>query len=76
MCRHHVYEKRGGPKSIELKEVGPRFELRLYQVTGCLVHFALLLDLFSGIVVKRYALLLGETSFAFWYYKFTLCLVT
>ncbi|XP_072973805.1 uncharacterized protein [Typha angustifolia] len=30
--RHHVYEKHGGPKSIELKEVGPRFELRLYQV--------------------------------------------
>ncbi|KAL8474720.1 hypothetical protein ACS0TY_030521 [Phlomoides rotata] len=30
--RHHVYEKRGGPKSIELKEVGPRFELRLYQI--------------------------------------------
>lgn len=30
--RHHIYEKHGGPKSIELKEVGPRFELRLYQV--------------------------------------------
>lgn len=30
--RHHVYEKQGGPKSIELKEVGPRFELRLYQI--------------------------------------------
>ncbi|XP_008788540.2 U3 small nucleolar ribonucleoprotein protein IMP4 [Phoenix dactylifera] len=30
--RHHVYEKHGGPKSIELKEVGPRFELRLYQI--------------------------------------------
>ncbi|XP_065023465.1 uncharacterized protein LOC135649209 [Musa acuminata AAA Group] len=30
--RHHVYEKRGGPKSVELKEVGPRFELRLYQI--------------------------------------------
>ncbi|KAK1316911.1 hypothetical protein QJS10_CPA05g00822 [Acorus calamus] len=30
--RHHVYEKPGGPKSIELKEVGPRFELRLYQI--------------------------------------------
>ncbi|WMV06977.1 hypothetical protein MTR67_000362 [Solanum verrucosum] len=29
---HHVYEKNGGPKSIELKEVGPRFELRLYQI--------------------------------------------
>nr|CAD1831148.1 unnamed protein product [Ananas comosus var. bracteatus] len=30
--RHHVYEKRDGPKSIELKEVGPRFELLLYQI--------------------------------------------
>ncbi|KNA15626.1 hypothetical protein SOVF_096230 [Spinacia oleracea] len=30
--RHHVYEKQGGPKSIELKEIGPRFELRLYQI--------------------------------------------
>ncbi|PKA51156.1 hypothetical protein AXF42_Ash010596 [Apostasia shenzhenica] len=30
--RHHVYEKHGGPKSVELKEVGPRFELRLFQI--------------------------------------------
>uniref|UniRef100_A0A0E0LRD0 Brix domain-containing protein n=1 Tax=Oryza punctata TaxID=4537 RepID=A0A0E0LRD0_ORYPU len=30
--RHHVYEKHGGPKSLDLKEVGPRFELRLYQI--------------------------------------------
>ncbi|KAL1317273.1 hypothetical protein HN51_069348 [Arachis hypogaea] len=30
--RHHIYEKHGGPKSIELKEIGPRFELRLYQI--------------------------------------------
>ncbi|GAV79034.1 Brix domain-containing protein [Cephalotus follicularis] len=30
--RHHMYEKPGGPKSIELKEIGPRFELRLYQI--------------------------------------------
>jgi hypothetical protein len=30
--RHHIYEKQGGPKSVELKEIGPRFELRLYQV--------------------------------------------
>lgn len=30
--RNHVYEKHGGPKSIELKEVGPRFEMRLYQI--------------------------------------------
>ncbi|PIA49846.1 hypothetical protein AQUCO_01300532v1 [Aquilegia coerulea] len=31
--RHHVYEKRGGPTSLELKEVGPRFELTLYKIT-------------------------------------------
>ncbi|VVA93589.1 unnamed protein product [Arabis nemorensis] len=31
--RNHVYDKGdGGPKSIELKEIGPRFELRPYQV--------------------------------------------
>ncbi|KAF2566111.1 hypothetical protein F2Q68_00025834 [Brassica cretica] len=31
--RNHVYDKgEGGPKSIELKEDGPRFELRVYQV--------------------------------------------
>lgn len=30
--RHHIYEQQGGVKSIELKEIGPRFELRLYQV--------------------------------------------
>lgn len=35
MGRHHIYEKQGGPKSLELKEIGPRFELRLYQVTSC-----------------------------------------
>ena len=31
--RHHIYEKHGGPKSLELKEIGPRFEMRLYQVS-------------------------------------------
>lgn len=30
--RHHIYEKHGGPKSVELKEIGPRFELRLYKI--------------------------------------------
>nr|AFK38255.1 unknown [Medicago truncatula] len=30
--RHHIYEKQAGPKSVELKEIGPRFELRLYQI--------------------------------------------
>lgn len=30
--RHHVYEQRRGPESTELKEVGPRFELRLYKI--------------------------------------------
>lgn len=31
--RHHIYDKPGGPKSVELKEIGPRFELQLYKVT-------------------------------------------
>ncbi|CAI9296624.1 unnamed protein product [Lactuca saligna] len=30
--RHHVYRQSGGPKSVDLKEVGPRFELNLYQL--------------------------------------------
>mmetsp|Transcript_4072 Transcript_4072/g.7879 ORF Transcript_4072/g.7879 Transcript_4072/m.7879 type:complete len:308 (-) Transcript_4072:170-1093(-) len=30
--RHHTYVKPRGDKSIELSEVGPRFELRLYQI--------------------------------------------
>lgn len=30
--RHHKYEIPGGPKSIELQEIGPRFEMRLYQI--------------------------------------------
>ncbi|KAH0981782.1 hypothetical protein GBA52_008959 [Prunus armeniaca] len=30
--RHHTYEKHGGPKSVELKEIGPQFELRLYKI--------------------------------------------
>ncbi|GMH09736.1 hypothetical protein Nepgr_011577 [Nepenthes gracilis] len=30
--RHHVYERPGGPTSIDLKEIGPRFEMRLYQI--------------------------------------------
>ncbi|KAK9912913.1 hypothetical protein M0R45_036746 [Rubus argutus] len=30
--RHHTYEKPGGPKSIELKEIGPRFELKLFKI--------------------------------------------
>jgi hypothetical protein len=42
--RHHVYEKHGGPKSIELKEVGPRFEMRPYQV------FRLLLPKLSQLI--------------------------
>lgn len=32
VCRHHLYTKPKGDKSIELSEVGPRFELRLYQI--------------------------------------------
>ncbi|CAI5980400.1 unnamed protein product [Closterium sp. NIES-64] len=31
--RHHVYEKPQGPKSLQLKEVGPRFELRLFSAS-------------------------------------------
>ncbi|XP_058743545.1 uncharacterized protein LOC131616277 [Vicia villosa] len=30
--RHHIYQKLAGPNSVELKEIGPRFELRLYQI--------------------------------------------
>jgi len=30
--RHHTYEMPKGAKSIMLKECGPRFELKLYQV--------------------------------------------
>ncbi|KAI4370907.1 hypothetical protein MLD38_019203 [Melastoma candidum] len=38
--RHHLYDRQnnnprvkyGNPKSIDLKEIGPRFELRLYQI--------------------------------------------
>ena len=30
--RHHVFEKPRGAKSVSLKEVGPRFELRLFQI--------------------------------------------
>ncbi|CAG9467041.1 unnamed protein product [Pedinophyceae sp. YPF-701] len=30
--RHHVYKKPKGPTSVELTEVGPRFELKLYQI--------------------------------------------
>ena len=30
--RHHTYEMPKGPKSVQLNEIGPRFELRLYQI--------------------------------------------
>ena len=30
--RHHTYEMPKGAKSITLKECGPRFELKLYQI--------------------------------------------
>ncbi|CAL2278417.1 unnamed protein product [Prunus armeniaca] len=30
--RHHTYEKHGGPKSIVLEEIGPRFEMRLFKI--------------------------------------------
>ena len=32
--RHHMYNKTGY-KEVELKEVGPRFEMRLFQVRVC-----------------------------------------
>lgn len=28
--RHHVYEMPAGPKSLDLTEVGPRFEMKMY----------------------------------------------
>lgn len=31
--RHHVYHQPGGPSTLELKEVGPRFEAKLFQIT-------------------------------------------
>ena len=30
--RHHTYDMPKGPKSLSLNEIGPRFELRLYQL--------------------------------------------
>ncbi|ONH90939.1 hypothetical protein PRUPE_8G084400 [Prunus persica] len=30
--RHHTYGKHGGPKSIVLEEIGPRFEMRLFKI--------------------------------------------
>ena len=30
--RHHTYEMPKGPKSVQLTEVGPRFEMKLYQI--------------------------------------------
>lgn len=30
--RHHVWEKQTGKKEVTLKEVGPRFEMQLYQI--------------------------------------------
>ncbi|XP_067942775.1 U3 small nucleolar ribonucleoprotein protein IMP4-like [Watersipora subatra] len=32
--RHHVYKKVPGSKDIELSEIGPRFEMKLYKVMG------------------------------------------
>eukprot|EP00612_Vaucheria_litorea_P007351 CAMPEP_0171473350 /NCGR_PEP_ID=MMETSP0946-20130122/1789_1 /TAXON_ID=109269 /ORGANISM="Vaucheria litorea, Strain CCMP2940" /LENGTH=289 /DNA_ID=CAMNT_0012003097 /DNA_START=82 /DNA_END=951 /DNA_ORIENTATION=- len=30
--RHHVWERQGNSRSVVLKEVGPRFEMQLYQI--------------------------------------------
>ncbi|KAL6129536.1 hypothetical protein ACLB2K_072886 [Fragaria x ananassa] len=32
LFRHHIYDKPGGPKSVELKEIGPRFELKFFMI--------------------------------------------
>ncbi|CAB4320389.1 unnamed protein product [Prunus armeniaca] len=48
--RHHTYGKHGGPKSIVLEEIGPRFEMRLFKAfavvglpieVSCLEHFSI-----------------------------------
>ncbi|VFQ58900.1 unnamed protein product [Cuscuta campestris] len=31
-CRHYTYKKCGGPKPVDLKEIGPRFELQLHKI--------------------------------------------
>lgn len=31
--RHHVYAQPGGPATLELRECGPRFEAKLYQIS-------------------------------------------
>ncbi|PRQ55077.1 putative anticodon-binding, Brix domain-containing protein [Rosa chinensis] len=36
--RHHIYDEPGGPKSIELKEIGPRFELKLFKFRFVSLH--------------------------------------
>lgn len=55
--RHHMYEKPAGVKSIDIKEVGPRFELRLYQVIHQLYYslIFILLQNFSVISKAFYA---------------------
>ena len=30
--RHHTYKRKEGGKDIELDEIGPRFQLRLYEI--------------------------------------------
>ena len=54
--RHHTYEQPAGVKSIELKERGPRFEAKLYQV-----HSELLVQCRSGL-----AKLMGFSVAACW----------
>ena len=31
--RHHTYTQTGGPSTVDLKEVGPRFEAKIFQIT-------------------------------------------
>jgi hypothetical protein len=47
--RHHTYEMPKGVKSVTLKECGPRFELKLYQVGGRLLLLVLLVSLCTSI---------------------------
>jgi hypothetical protein len=49
-----MYEKPAGVKSIDIKEVGPRFELRLYQVNYQL-HCRLIFILMLNLLVKTKA---------------------
>ena len=48
-----MYEKPAGVKSIDIKEVGPRFELRLYQVHYQLHHNLVFIRMQDLLLVSR-----------------------